>query len=199
MFSWDKFYSEKDNLKPLSKPSSFALFTQSFINLSPLATIVDIGSGNGRDSTFFQSLGFECTAVDPSEEALLKSRTRIKVQATARQICEGPNEYDVVYMRFSLHSVDEECEDQLFAWARSSKLFCIETRSVYDPRYGEGEKVEEDAFSVNGHYRRFTRLDTLIGKALSHDFEVVHASVEFESAALPHDRAVVNRLILRGK
>ena len=199
MFSWQTFYSKEENLKTLTAPSSFALFIQPFLCLSPISSIVDIGCGNGRDSSFFQSLGFECTAVDPSENALLKNRTRKKIQATAQDMCKSSNDYDVVYMRFSMHSVDSECEDQLFAWARSSKMFCIETRSVYDPRYGEGEKVGEDSFSMNGHFRRFTRLDTLISKALSHDFEVLHASVEFEAAAIPHDRAVVNRLVLRGK
>ena len=193
MFSWTQFY-ETGDLEGIRAPSKFAVLAQH--HFEPGARIIDIGSGNGRDSTFFQALGHDVTAVDPCASALAKNETHKKRLDDADGVCGAANDFDVVYMRFSLHSVSEETEDRLFSWARGSRLFCIETRSVHDPRFGRGERVAENAFSDNGHYRRFTDLDALVRKALHHGFQVVHASVDFKAAALPTDQAVVNRLIL---
>lgn len=194
MFSWDSFYSDTSSLQNIESPSSFAAFV--CFHLPPSAKIVDIGSGNGRDACFFQSFAHDVTAVDPSVCALSVNEAKNKMLSTAEDICESENHFDVVYMRFSLHSVSEDTENKLFSWARHSKLFCIETRSVFDPRYGRGELVATNAFSDNGHYRRFTKLDDLVQKALEHNYKILHASVDFNAAVTDHDKAVVNRLIL---
>lgn len=61
---WDKFYASDR----LNKPSDFAKSISGYIGTK--YAIVDIGCGNGRDSTYFNSIGHHVVGLDYSQAAI---------------------------------------------------------------------------------------------------------------------------------
>jgi hypothetical protein len=195
---WKEYYTRKiEGDSPLvHDPSSFALMVSRYIQAG--SSIIDLGAGNGRDTSFFKSLGLEscaCDSVDNSEQI---NALGVRFICRSMDMIEDGIEFDSAYSRFSLHSITRDQQERVFSWVhRNCKdRFFIETRSVHDPRFGKGEQVGENEF-VDTHYRRFTTLDELIFSAKRNGFEVEHASVDFTSSWFKDDKAVVNRLVLR--
>lgn len=207
---WNQYYSKKidGDSDLVVHASNFAKFANRFISpgvgsaldTGRLQTLIDLGSGNGRDTVFFADTGNLVTACDSSQSALAKLAEDgfCTIHKPMQKLDDEDGSFDVVYSRFSLHSLTQEEQDAVFRWAESHcrKTLCIETRSVFDPRYGKGWRQEEDknAF-VDTHYRRFTTLDDLVRQAREHGFTIVHAEINFTDAWHGEDKAVVNRLI----
>ena len=63
---WDQFYKDFGR----RTPSQFCVSV--ITDLEPEASIVELGSGNGRDSFFFAEQGFRTVAMDASETAIQK-------------------------------------------------------------------------------------------------------------------------------
>jgi 2-polyprenyl-3-methyl-5-hydroxy-6-metoxy-1,4-benzoquinol methylase len=92
--------------------------------LPPLpAKVIDIGGGDGRDSSWLASKGYDVTLVDPSQEMLKKAKARfadLEVQVVVAQgdtsnlpdVIEGP--YDIVLS----HGVLMYCLDKPEAHVR---------------------------------------------------------------------------------
>lgn len=198
---WNGYYKHEiagDNVMT-REPSTFARFCARY--LRPCDTVVDLGCGNGRDSVYFSSMVRKVYAVDSSEcVARYFEGTGVQFVNKSMDELEGREiDGNVAYSRFSLHSITRAAQDKLFKWVADNDydLFCIETRSVNDPRYGKGVVSEEDpdAF-VDTHYRRFTRLSDLT-RSLRHDygFSILHAEEDFTNATYRDDHAVVNRVV----
>jgi tellurite methyltransferase len=106
--------------------------------------------------------------------------------------------FEMVYSRFTLHSVTEPEESILFDNVGlvlvSGGWFCIEARSRNDPRYGKGEEVFPHAF-VDTHFRRFLDLKETVVKLESRGFNIVFACEEWKDANYRDDLAVVIRIL----
>ena len=76
------------------------------------------------------------------------------------------NYYDIVYSRFTLHSINSDLE--LKTIKNANKLLCnggvfmIEARTIYDDYCGKGEMISENEWIYEGHYRRFINPPNLI-------------------------------------
>jgi hypothetical protein len=198
---WNKYYSGGiggDNTLTCD-PSNFARNVVTPLISPKSRNFIDMGCGNGRDTTYFASLlGVDAvTALDLSDEALASFETPV------RKICAGMGDeigdtvYDNVYSRFSLHSIPLEAQERFFDWlVDHGKTVFIETRSVNDPRYGKGEAVGDDGF-IDTHYRRFTRLSDLTRALVKRGFEIVLAKEDFATSHYGKDRSVVNWVIAR--
>ena len=124
---WKEFYKQRHSLVP----SQFCALVASEIDTS--STVVDWGSGNGRDTLFFAAQGHMMIAMDLSTEAVkigdqearlrglhdkvmflqgdLSSRPDVEnIVQTARK--KNNNGALVHYSRFVLHSLDEAEEDK---------------------------------------------------------------------------------------
>ena len=62
---WNQFYKKRNELM---QPSTFAVFCHHNF-LQPGSNIIELGSGDGRDSIFFAREGHFVTGLDQSEEA----------------------------------------------------------------------------------------------------------------------------------
>lgn len=208
---WDGFYARSDQPAPRPR-SSFADYVSTHLLQGLLASpnastdqtrlsLIDLGCGNGRDSLFFASLGLDVTACDSSREALaLVSAADPRPALLCRSIADldDTHSFDIAYSRFSLHALTSPQQDRLFAWAAAhASYFCIETRSVFDPRAGKGSPGRDPGAWIDTHYRRFTRLDDLVDLARRLGFDVIRSEIEWRDAWFADDHAVVNRLILR--
>ena len=76
---WNNFYKKisEASLSPMP-PSQFAAFCCSELLNKGVKTIVDIASGDGRDSIFFAEQGFHVHAFDKSIEAVELLRDKVK-------------------------------------------------------------------------------------------------------------------------
>ena len=165
---WRAFYKQRHSLVP----SQFCALVASEIDSR--ATVVDWGSGNGRDTLFFAAQGHTTIAMDLSPEAVkisnrearsrglhnrvlflrgdLSSRSDVEsaVQIARRNIT---GDALVFYSRFVLHSLEEAEED--------SFLFALSTCMKRNERVFFEFRTREDADRQKhypNHFRRY--LDT---------------------------------------
>lgn len=124
---WDNFY--KSNIAP-EKESDFAKFTLNFLNSNDLSkfNLLDIACGNGRDTFFFSRMGIRSTGIDLSIKPKSKNPKFIKGDITEFNY----NDYNILYLRFIVHSMTEKDLDKLIESISNSegeKMIFIETRS----------------------------------------------------------------------
>ncbi len=73
----------------------------------------------------------------------------------------------------------------------------IEARSIHDKLYGMGDKVGNNAFIYNNHYRRFLEIDSLKEQVKKFGFEVIEAVENTGFAPFGDDDPQIIRLIAR--
>ena len=81
-------------------------------------------------------------------------------------VAEDYNQYkeiDMIYSRFSIHSITKSEElillPKIYSALKEKGLFCIETRTTKDPIFGIGENCGENTYIKDNHKRRF--IDTV--------------------------------------
>lgn len=158
---WAQYYAGKiqGDSELVELPSPFAV--EVLAKLDSGCSLLDIGCGNGRDSSYFASNNVVVVATDICEIAVDLTANRLPkngckaMVASAKDLPDDIN-VDYAYARFVLHALTEDEQSSLFAWLKThvKKKIFIETRSVNDPRCGKGMNVGFNAF-VDTHYRRF--------------------------------------------
>lgn len=153
---WNRYYKRHF----IDEASPFARFCHESY-LEGRQRIVEFGSGSGRDLRFFHHAGHTVTGYDTSEEAVKHIRTSypdLDIVLGDFSALEPIDGLDVVYSRWTLHSVDEETAQRALIWCaqnlKVSGMLLIEARTINDDLYGVGDPVGRHAF-VTDHYRRF--------------------------------------------
>lgn len=206
---WDTFYKQYGYEDKIQKHSTFAEFCQLEIFKSKQLNIVELGSGNGRDSIFFVKNNHNIVAIDQSIIAIDIEHDRLSpnykekiLLKNADFILEDYSTYfdiDIFYSRFTLHSITEEDEnillDKVYKSLKKGGIFCIEARTIKDPLYGKGKKLEKHAFFTD-HYRRFIDTDIFIKKVLNIGFNVKYFIEKDNLSIHKNDNPVLMRIIL---
>jgi len=157
---WEHYY--KKHAIPVA-PSLFAEFISTEY-LEPGMRLIDLGCGNGRDSVFFARGGVLVRGVDQVDEEITflnNSYAHEQLEFAAENFTrlKTDNVFDCIYSRFTLHSVSEEDELRVLEWVSASLaeggVFCVEVRSMNDPKLQEGERISDYENIVDGHYRRY--------------------------------------------
>jgi cyclopropane fatty-acyl-phospholipid synthase-like methyltransferase len=135
-------------------------------------SILELGAGDGRDSIFFASRGLKVTAIEQVESCCnsIEDLSKGEVKAISADFTgvkqEELGSFDVVYSRFTLHSItalDQICLFQnLPGLLNKGGRLMIEVRSVKDPIYGKGQKTAADTYLYNDHQRRFVRIESIV-------------------------------------
>jgi len=198
---WNKYYQER---KAPSEPSLFAQWVLE--DMLETKNILELGCGNGRDSLFFYANGMNVTAVDASEKTIELLREKCK-EDNICFICDDfvcstaifAGQYEYVYSRFSLHAINEEQEQEVinnvYKVLKQGGKFYVEVRSVRDELYGKGEKVGEDAYFYEGHYRRFLKIAVLKERLEKVGFLVVYAEERRGFAPYQGDDPYIIRVV----
>lgn len=166
---WDKLYAENG---VVCKPSSFATYVEKTY-LQAGKTLLELGCGNGRDAIFFAESGSKVSALDLSPQAIgdLNAMRVKNAQFYNQDFSQLTNfsDFDYVYSRFTLHSIDEKTEhavmQQLPNVLRTGGLFLMEARSLKD------EKLSK-AFGSD-HYRRYLDYESTVAKIQKLNFKVL--------------------------
>lgn len=204
---WNEYYRSYQDLPEISKPSNFAIFCSQKLDLlfkDKRAKILEFGCGNGRDAEHF-SLNHEVHACDLSEvsikELQKKSNTKVNYFAADFSKIKTQEKYDVIYSRFTLHSVDDEAElntiNAAYSILNEEGIFLIETRSNYDELCGCGEKISDYEWIYDGHYRRFNVLENFILRLKSAGFIPKYVIQSNDLAPFGDRNPVVIRVILK--
>ena len=104
---WNKAHVEKYSKSDWAfKPSIFAKEAIEYFPKS--GKLLEIGTGQGGDADFFQSLGYEVVATDYADVAIDNARKRVKNVVfknvdTAQGLPFADEYFDVVYAHLSLH------------------------------------------------------------------------------------------------
>ena len=166
---WEQYYL-KQNAELM--PSLFAHYVADLLK-DTHSDIVELGCGNGRDSVFFAKQGHNVDAIDQCYNEICFLINRYQHIDNLDFRCDDFTDlvddepYDVVYSRFTLHSVNKEQEKRTLEWAyrnlKKGGFLCIEVRGQKNEIYKVGEPVEneDDAYILDNHYRRFLNFDRL--------------------------------------
>lgn len=148
---WTGFYSNK--LVTL-KPSPFAISCLPYIKKG--STLIDVGCGNGRDSSFFASSGVNVLSIDQSFPRNSFTGNCFFLNSDVDNM---PNiKCDYIYARFFIHAIPLEKEIKFLNYIKNNcNEFFIEARS--DKSEFEGD-----------HYRRFINLQELKDRLDLHGF-----------------------------
>jgi cyclopropane fatty-acyl-phospholipid synthase-like methyltransferase len=208
---WDDYYSNRIiNKVWLESPSQFAAFIG--CNFPQGTRLLDIGCGNGRDSIFFATLGFDVTSIDYSQNAIevcsttadhlgLKIATEVLSISSFSQIIKFSDEnlenFDVVYARFFLHAIDENSERNLLRLAykilRPEGKFVLEYRCL---SYDEID-LSESAYENGQHYRRLIRQPEFENSACDMGFKIEYSVQGYGHAKFRSEDPLIGRTILK--
>jgi tellurite methyltransferase len=149
--------------------------------------LIELGCGNGRDALYFAHEGLKVCAVDQCQEVIesLAQRTsdveNITFQCADFSRLEN-TAYDIVYSRFTLHSISAYQQEQALTWAFRNLVpggyLCIEARGQKNELYGKGKPVEEekDAYIWDNHYRRFLHFEELCQNLVDLGFIILESA-----------------------
>ena len=202
---WNNFYKEFQKYTP----SQFCVSVMT--DLPEDAVIVELGSGNGRDSLYFASQGFTVLALDLSEVAVEACQHYCEAQgldaalfvqadltdanAVARAVekarAKSASGALVFYSRFVMHSLDES-QQQLFLQALSS---CSHPEDViYFEFRSTGDGSLEKHFG--GHYRRYVNTNDFEDDLLNiAGFGVAYSITGQGMAKYKEEDPIVSRII----
>jgi 2-polyprenyl-3-methyl-5-hydroxy-6-metoxy-1,4-benzoquinol methylase len=172
---WNSFYREVD----IIDESSFCGFVHGMI--APDSIVLDIGCGSGRDSFAFARKGYQVIGLDRSVEAIKKNSSIISDEHTTgmkltfsnvdindedkldnligKVVDRGIHNMQpvVAYMRFLLHSINEDSERILLKTLskrlRAGDCIAAEFRTIEDEHRNK---------IYGNHYRRFVDSDKLL-------------------------------------
>jgi len=151
---WNKVYETGYIPK---NPSQFAAFTLNELSSDELK-IIDIGCGNGRDSSFFGMFGKKVIGLDASPTVIEINKAQNKnknVDFIEFDFSKDISQYfsekiDVVYARFFFHSITNEVQEKVFT--EINKISSKESRIFAEFRT---ERDEEKPKTAAQHFRRF--------------------------------------------
>jgi len=197
---WNTYYRQA---KVPAMPSPYAESVLPY--LQPGSTLLEIGSGNGRDTAYFARHGIQVTAIDRAEAAIKLCRETHQdypISFLAGVLSDlwpqfGSQKFDAIYCRFVLHAMPlieevatlHHCSQLMKPGAR---LF-IECRSINDPLARKGEILSKTE-RIDGHYRRFIVLDELKDRLSQASFKVIDAIEADGLSAHGSDNPVVIRI-----
>jgi 2-polyprenyl-3-methyl-5-hydroxy-6-metoxy-1,4-benzoquinol methylase len=199
---WNNFYKKINDasLSPMP-PSQFAAFCCSELRNRRVKTIVDIASGDGRDSMFFAEQGFDVYSFDKSKEAVEFLKSKLK---------KSPNleffEHDVVnnsipdvteknstkayYARFFIHVLEHsdllKFFNNLSKVMRPSDYLFVEYRN---------EKDISLAKVTPKHFRNFYKSDFVTSLADQNNLECTYEVEGQGFAKWKEDDAFVTRQV----
>lgn len=151
--------------------SRFANRVYLFLKNKKSKTILDIGCGGGRDSVFFAKKGYQVISMDIFADAF--QRTKLKtagikfIKKDVKKINFKPDTFDVIYAHLSLHYFDDKTTDRiisnLYKILKPGGYIFIKCKSIRDPLFGKGKKIEENYYNF-GHKRHFFTKDYMTEK-----------------------------------
>jgi len=202
---WSAYYAKRLGSIEHTTPSPFADY---LVNegLITDADLIELGCGNGRDSIFFAKSGAMVTAIDQctnTTEILNRIHNIDSYSADFTQLPKRKSEnlFNLIYSRFTMHSIDEEGENRTIKWAyenlEKGGSFCIEARTINDPMCGLGEDKGGNIWFHENHHRRFIDAEVFKLKLENAGFSISFFKEDSGFAKYKEEDPIVLRLIAK--
>jgi len=160
--TWEEYYSTLKRLpRRLRQPVPFVVEELPALKRLRIKSVLDLGCGTGRHCIYLAKKGFDVIGVDVSKSALKMAKEwalkeKLKnvsfVSGTMTNIPFSKGHFDAaISVSVIHHAVKKDITQTLAEVHRVLKkngLFCANVASVKDPRYGEGEEVEDNTFRI---------------------------------------------------
>jgi len=199
---WEKYYNSHLIFKEASPFAKFILE-----EYSPSGTMIELGCGNGRDTAFFAKNSIKhITGVDQCPNVIGQLRSLEIPNASFVQYdftsLSNESNYDHIYSRFTLHSIDRDEASKTMQWAYEALVvggqFYIEVRSVNDEFCGLGESLGDDAW-FSDHYRRFIRIEEMSEELESYGFRLIYKIESKGFAPYKEEDPLIIRIVAEKK
>ncbi|TLX84830.1 MAG: class I SAM-dependent methyltransferase [Thaumarchaeota archaeon] len=189
---WDKIYSDASAFFG-EDPSDFAQKCYNYFKKYGVKRTLELGCGQGRDTIFFASNGFDVHAIDASKVAIeninqKKGQKNISLDLrhfkASQALPYDSSYFDAVYshMFYNMRFTDEELRS-LFKESnrvlKNNGLLYFSVRSDKDVLYNKGKKIDNNIYEINGfQIRFFTRRQ--IQSFLENYFEIKNIEESYE-------------------
>lgn len=161
---WSNFYA---NVTPPINPSPFTEFVSLYVDKS--SSILDIGCGNGRDTRYFENLGYKIKGFD-----LIPVKNFLGSSFIQGDVTQSIPKKDVYYCRFFLHTLTEDSLDKFLdnicKISPYSTIF-IETRSTRGVTDEDKSETNFKSSIGDEHFRMLYSMKYLYDK-LEEKFDV---------------------------
>lgn len=171
---WNKKHKEDYSKADWAhKPGIFA--KQAVKYFPKKGKLLEIGTGQGGDADYFQSLGYEVVATDYSDAALKSAKTRIKNVEfknldTSKGLPFDDESFDIVYSHMALHYFDSKTTKRVFAdihrVLKPNGIFVTITNTIEDPEIKEKDYKKiadgfyQDPKGITKRYFSFKSMST---------------------------------------
>jgi len=209
---WQVYY--RRNPLP-AEPSQFSSFALNYIDTNYRSThdnisLVELGCGNGRDSIYFACNHMYVTGIDQVSEEISFLNDKYggiypNLEFTVGDFTasltteQHDGEYDVIYSRFTWHSITESAEERLLSLIECSLkpdgLLFIEARSINDNLFEQGTIISKNE-RITDHYRRFMDLELFLPKLNKHKLRVLEQTESTGLAVCGNEDPVIIRLVI---
>ena len=191
---WNKIY-ESDNAFFGEEPSSFALLCLNDMKTNNIKKVLELGSGHGRDTTFFASNAIEVHALDYSVVAIdilnkMAKERGLPIKSQFIDVGSSPvpfpdGYFDAVYSHMLFNMLFSE--DQLhFMFSEIRRVLKLKglnffsVRNHNDKSYGKGREIDKGIYDINGFQIRFFMEKEIQELARQGGFEILWIKEEYE-------------------
>ena len=186
---WVDFYSET---KVPTKHSMFSEYLLKEISNLNVDRIIDIGCGNGRDSSFFIKSGYKCEGVDLyTNQNKYLGNSLNKVDAIEIEL-----KANIYYARFFFHTIKEDILDiflkNINKTMDQNSTFYFETRSTRGITNDVKSETNFKSSIGEKHFRMLYSLEYLKSK-LENTFNVIYIEESNDFAVYKTDKPYVIR------
>jgi hypothetical protein len=177
---WENFYKKFD----IKEASSFATFAYDYIqkNNIYISNFIELGCGNGRDSSFFLNKGYNVTGVDFASNLESDERFTFISSDINKLVKKYECENDIVYSRFFLHSINNASILKILKWTK--KYFMAEFRAK-----------EDKPVLYKNHYRNLISSQWILQQMLKHNFDILYFQKANNLAIYKNENPILIRVI----
>ena len=203
---WNSYYKLKENN---INPSNFALFvSKKFIKKDTY--ILDVGSGDGRDSFYLRKKAKHVLGVDLSNVVIKKNQLKSKrlnlnnikfKNISSNHLYKIQNKkINFIYARFFIHAINESSENIFLKNLRknfkSNTLIALEFRTIKDVLMKKGKKLSKYE-RLTDHYRRFVDPKKFEKKLQNLNFKILYKKLGINLSKSPNDNPHLCRIIFK--
>lgn len=201
---WNAYYNKKKNN---DKPSSFALLvSKNYLNKH--SVLVDVGSGDGRDTFHLRKKAKYVYSIDESSIAVKKNTLKVKKMGIQNVTFKNLPSNDLkkintkkinfIYARFFLHAIDENNENNFLKnikkTFKTETIIALEFRTIKDLLMKKGKKISKYERFTN-HYRRFIDTHIFEKKLQKMNFKIIYKKLGINLSKTPNDNPHLCRII----
>lgn len=158
---WKKKISQYSNEEWANKPSLFA--EECLRYLPHKGKILEVGAGYGNDGRWFSVQGYDVTQLDIEDYRTDESKSLKFLKHDLNEPLDLSVKYDIVYAHLSLHYFTQKrtkaIMKEIHKLLTDDGILAFLVNTTADPECGEGEKIEENLYRINGIEKRYFDLE----------------------------------------